>query len=245
MGRRIKVVNRIFTDAEHSFSLLKFYYNEVAQLLHQRATNYHDFTDRIEKEKRQRQQPFDKESWLKHYDVFSEYYPNIFRNSFIISAWALFESQSKMILDLVKEEHNLPLEWDDFTGGVPQRVRSFLSYSGIIIQDAPPSIVLSTPGFVPTEVFDEDRFVASELWNNLENCYRIRNCIAHHGGVISKMRYRKLISEYASTKGIMIQNVDRKELKISHEFNREVCDFMMKFFNKLSGAYYSTPLPED
>ena len=50
MGRKIKVVNRIFMDAEHSFSLMKFYYNEITELLHRRAADFHEFTDRLEKE---------------------------------------------------------------------------------------------------------------------------------------------------------------------------------------------------
>ena len=117
--------------------------------------------------------------------------------------------------------------------------------SGIFIHDDPPKIVLPPPDFVPTEVFDENRFIASELWHDLENCYRIRNCITHHGGIISRMRYQKHIGEYALTKKILVHSKNQKELKINHEFNREVCDIMMKFFRKLMGAYYSTPLPED
>ena len=72
MSRKIKVFNKMFMDAEHSFSLLKFYYNEITELLHRRATDFHKFTDNLEKEHRERKQPFDKESWLKYYDVFSD-----------------------------------------------------------------------------------------------------------------------------------------------------------------------------
>ena len=95
MGRKIKVFNRIFMDAEYSFSLLKFYYNEVTELLRQRAADFRKFTDKLETEHTERKRPFDKESWLKHYDVYSGYYPNVFSNSFIISACALFEFHIK------------------------------------------------------------------------------------------------------------------------------------------------------
>ena len=74
---------------------------------------------------------------------------------------------------------------------------------------------------------------------------KVRNCIAHHGGSISRMRYQKRISEYASERGILIDDNDQKELKLSHDFNKEVCDTMMKFFSKLQSAYYGTVLPED
>ena len=244
-GKKIKIHNRMFMDAEHSFSLLKFYYNEIIELLHRRAGDFHKFTDQLEKENRERQRPFDKAAWLKHYDVYSEYYPNIFSDSFIVSACAQFEFHIKKIIDLVKEEHGLPIEWDDIQGSVPIRAKRLFLLGGIIIKDEPPTIVLQPPDFVPTEVYNEDRFLAAELWLNLENCFRIRNCIAHHGGTVSKMRYQRRISEYASDRGILLSKNDQKELKISHDFNREVCDNMMKFFSKLMGAYYSTPLPDD
>ena len=244
-GKRIKIHNRIFIDAEHSFSLLKFYYNEVIDLLHRRAADFHKFTDQIEKDYIKRQHPFDKENWLQHYDVYSGYYPDIFSNSFIISACALFEFHIKKICDLVKEEHLVFLEWDDMKGSVLTRTKIFLWHGEIIIRDDPPTIVLPPPDFIPTEVFDDKRFIADELWQNMENCFRVRNCIAHHGGVISRMRYQRYISEYASEKGILIENNDPKELKISHDFNKEVCDTMMKFFSRLMGVYYSTPIPDD
>lgn len=243
-GRKIKIHNRMFMDAEHSFSLLRFYYDEITGLLHGRATDFRKFTDKLGKEHKEHKRSFDKESWLKHYDVYSEYYPNIFSNSFVISACALFEFHIKKICDLVKEEHKVPLEWDDMRGSVPTRTRSFLWHGGIIIRDDPPTIVLPSPDFVPTEVFNEKSFIADKLWQVIENYFRVRNCIAHHGGSISKMRYQRRISEYASDRGILIDNNNQKELKLSHDFNKEVCDIMMKFFSKLQGAYYSTPLPE-
>ena len=245
MRKKYKVLNSIFMDAEHSFSLLKYYYDEIINLLNQRAVDFHEFTNRLEKEYKERQRRFDKEFWLKHYDVFSTYYPETFSNSFIISACALFEFHIRKICDLVREEHHVPLEWDDMIGGVPERAKSFLLHGGIIIRDDPPTVVLPPPDFVPTEVSDEKRFVANELWQNLKNYYRIRNCIAHHGGAISRMRYQRGISKYASAKGILIESNNQKELKISHDFNKEVCDTMMNFFSRLMSAYYGTQLPAD
>jgi len=243
-GKRVKIHNMMFMHAEHSFSLLKFYYNEIIDLLERRTKDFHEFTDRLEKENQERQRPFDKESWLKHYDVYSGYYPNTFCNSFIISVCALFESQIKNICDLVKEEHKVPLEWDDMQGSVPTRTKNYLWNGGIVIYDDPPKVVLSPPNFIPTEVYDEDRFIADKMWQTLENYFRVRNCIAHHGGVISVMRYQKRITEYASERGLLVNENGKNELKLNHEFNREVCDNMMKFLSKLHSAYYSTPLPD-
>ena len=35
-----------------------------------------------------------------------------------------------------------------------------------------------------------------------------------------------------------------KSLSINEEYNKEVCNTMHQFFNKLCSAYYSAPLPE-
>ncbi|MFC2034902.1 hypothetical protein ACFLUJ_02140 [Chloroflexota bacterium] len=242
LGKRIKIHNRMFMDAEHSFSLLKFYYNEVIDLLHIRAADFHKFTDQVEKDYKKRQRSFDKENWLKHYDVFSGYYPNIFSNSFIISACALFEFHIRKICDLVKEEHKVPLEWDDMRGSVPVRAKSYLWHSGMMLKDDP---LCSFQHWYSRNMPGEKNVTVNELWRDVENYFRVRNCIAHHGGSISKMRNRKYVTRFASAKGIIIENNKQQELKLSHDFNREVCETMMKFFSRLQGAYYSLPLPED
>ena len=243
-GKRVKVVNRMFMDAEFSFSMLKFYYGEITNLLRIRAEDFRKSTDEIEEEHKRLQRPFDKEYWLKHYDVYSEFYPATFSNSFIISACALFESQIQKVCALVKEEHKVPLQWDDIKGSVPTKAKSYLWHGGVLLKDDAPTIILSPPDYVFTEVFNEKRIIAERLWLELENYFRVRNCIAHHGGSISRMRYQKRIREYASSKGILVDNNGQQELRLSHDFNNKVCDTMAMFFSKLMGAYYSTPLPE-
>lgn len=243
--KRIKVFNSIFMDAEYSFSMLNFYYGEINNLLHRRANDFHKHTDELEEEHKKLQRQFDKEYWLKHYDVYSEYYPHIFNNSFIISACSLFEYQVKNVYALVKKEHKLSREWDDMKkGSAPFKAKILLWHGGILLKDDPPTVVLSPPDFVPTEIHDEKRIIADKLWEELENYFRVRNCITHHNGVIQNLRYPKKVMAYASKKGILVDNGGNKALLLSQDFNREVCDTMMKFFSKLTGAYYGTPLPE-
>ena len=69
--------------------------------------------------------------------------------------------------------------------------------------------------------------------------------MTHHGGIISKMRYRKKITEYATNQGILEKTNGKDSLNLNNEFNRDVCENMMKFFSKLHTAYYNTPLPND
>ena len=237
----MKVVNRMFMDAEHSFSLLKFYYEHTATLFSKSSNDFHEFTERLEREHNERQQPFDKNYWLKHYDVYSKIYPHFFNNSFIISACAQFEFQIRMICTLVKEEHKVPLEWDDMKGNVPKRAKSFLWLGGILLSDDLPN---SFQHWFSVNMPGAKSMTVRELWKELDDYFRVRNCIAHHNGLIQRMRYPERTTSYASRRGILENTRGQPELLLSQEFNKEVCDTMMKFFSKVKGAYYSAPLPE-
>ena len=129
-------------------------------------------------------------------------------------------------------------------GSEPTRAKRYLWHGGILLKDDLPIITLQPPKFTPAELFDEKRIIAVVIWQEIENYFKIRNCIAHHNGLIQRMRYPHKLIKYASGKGILTGNKDQKELSLTQEFNKEVCDTMMKFFSKLSGAYYGTPLPE-
>lgn len=226
-------------DAEYSFSLLKFYYGEITELLSRRAKDFREYTDKQEEEHKRIQRPFDKEYVLKHYDVYSEYYPNIFRNSFITTACALFEFQIKKLCELIKEEHRIPLEWDDMKGSVPTRTKRFLGFAGILLKDDPPGsdqYVLSVGTYVKP-------MTIKQLWNELENYFLVRNCITHHNGLIQKMRNPERLTSYASKKRLIKEDGKQIELQLTQDFNKEVCETMMRFFSKLNSAYYSTPLP--
>jgi len=231
----------MFMDADHSISMLKFYHGEINNLLRERADHFIEYTNNLEQDYKKRQKSFDKEYWLKHYDVYSGYYPYIFINSFIISACSLFEFHIKKICGLAKEEHRIPLEWDDMKGNVPKRAKSFLWYGGIQLMDDPPG---SFQNWIFSNMPGQKRLSVKELWQELDNYFTIRNCIAHHNGVVDRMKYQKKIVKYASRKGLLDNSKDQKELSLTKDFNIEVCDSMRLFFQKLMSAYYSVPLPE-
>lgn len=226
-------------DAEYSFSMLKFYYGEITELLGRRAKDFREYTDKQEEEHKRIQREFDKERWLKHFDVYSEYYPNIFRNAFITTACAQYEFQIKKICDLIKEEHKIPLEWDVMIGSVPIKTKRFLVFAGINLQEDPPGSIqyllfAGTSGKPMT---------IKELWCEIENYFLVRNCITHHNGLIQKMRNPERLISYATKKGILKDDGKQTELQLTQDFNKEVCDNMMRFFSKLTSAYYSTSLP--
>jgi len=64
-------------------------------------------------------------------------------------------------------------------------------------------LLVDRSGDSPGRLFDENRLVADKLWQEIRNLFRVRICIAHHSGSISRMRHRKRFSEYASEKEIL------------------------------------------
>jgi hypothetical protein len=130
-------------------------------------------------------------------------------------------------------------------GPPPAKTKVYLKLAGVVLQDDPPRIELRPPDFTPTEVYEEDRTVISALWKDLAYYYRVRNCIVHDNGLVEKARGADKLKAYAAEKGILVERAGQPEIQLNQDFNVAVCDTMRKFFEKLMGAYYSAPLPED
>jgi hypothetical protein len=235
-----KTYNRIFTDSCYSFGSLKLYHGHILSLLRRSSSEFLEFGERLESELKQKQREFNKQGWLKQNKIYEEIYPGFFNNSFFISACALFEYQIKEICALVKEEHKVPLEWDDMVGSVPARAKRFLWFGGVMLKDDPPG---SFQHWISTVMPSDKNMTIKELWQALENYYMVRNCLTHHNGVIQKLRNPDKVKKYAIEKGILVDKAGHLELLITNDFINEVCDTMGNFFQKLTGAYYSTPLP--
>ncbi|MBA7673310.1 hypothetical protein ES703_81505 [subsurface metagenome] len=241
---RIKVYNRIFSEAMYSFHNLKLYYEHVVILLDQASERIKEAGRETEVGYKEKGREYDKEFWGKFHKVFEETYPSYFHNSFLISACSLFEHQAQKLCAFIQEEHKVPVGWDDMEGPVSVKTRRFLGYVGIALQDDPPKVELPPPDFKPTTVYDETRVVIRELWQELENYYRIRNCIVHHNGLVQKTRGAARIQEYATARDITVERDGQLEVQLNEGFNKGVCDTMGKFFGRLRGAYYSMPLPD-
>lgn len=234
----------MFMEAGFNFSSLKMYYDHMVVLLRQASERMREAGKRTEVEYKKKQREYDKEYWGKFHKVFEEVYPGYFHNSFLISACSLFEHQVKKLCALIQEEHKVPVEWDDMQGSAPVKTKRFLRFAGVALQDNPLRVVLPPPDFTPTTLYDENRTLISALWKELENYFRIRNCIAHDNSLVQKARGSARIQEYATEKGILVDKEGQLEVQLNEDFNKEVCDKMEKFFQKLMSAYYSTPLPE-
>lgn len=234
----------MFFKAGYSFSDLSMYYRHVVTQLHYYANGIKESGKEREEAEKGKGREFDKQHQEKFEAVFAEIWPGYFHNSFLTSACSQFEHEAKKLCAVIQEEHKMPVAWDDMSGPAPAKTKGYLKLAGITLRDDPPRVELRPPDFTPIEVYEKNRTVISALWKDLDYYYRVRNCIVHDNGLVEKARGADKLQAYATGKGILVERAGQLELQLSQDFNGTVCDTMRKFFEKLMGAYYSTPLPE-
>jgi hypothetical protein len=244
--KRIKVYNRIFTEACYCFINLMPYFGHMSGSLRRATEETQADRERLRLDAQKNDKAFDDRVWKDLQIIYGQLYPRFLNYSLLVSACSIFEYQLKRICELVRDEHKMPFSWDmsGSKASMLVKVRRYLKFAGVILTDDPPRIELQPPDFKPTEVFDENRVVIKVLWQSLNNYFMVRNNIVHDNGVIGEARNPEKLQHYATEKGIIEDNHGHAELSITPEFIREVCDTMEKFFWKVQGAYYSTPLPE-
>jgi len=243
--RRIKVHNMIFSYSGYSFSFLRMYYEHVVSLFNEWTKRAEEIRGRIRAEYREKGREYDTQQMKEFQKVFDLVYPGYFHNSFLVTACSLFEHEVKRVWRFIEEEHYVPVTWDDINGPVPVRMQQLLNLAGVSLKDDPPRIELPSPDFKPVEVYDRNRILVSTLWEDLKYYYRLRNCIVHNNGLVHKAKGSESITKYANEKGILVEKEGQLELKLNESFNIAVCNTMGTFFDKLMGAYYSTPLPKE
>lgn len=241
---KYKTFNNMFFEAACSFSDLSQYYRHVVTQLQYYADRIKASGRKIAEEHKERGREFDKQGQGKFERVFAEVWPGYFHNSFLTVACSQFENEAKKLCAIIQKEHKMPVSWDEMEGPAPIKTKSYLNLAGVVLKDDPPRIELALPDFRPTAVYDENRTIISTIWNELRYYYRVRNCIVHDNGLVEKARGSSTLRKYVTEKGILNEKEGRPEIQINEEFNVIVCDTMRKFFEKLMGAYYATPLPE-
>ncbi len=241
-----KVYNRVFTEAYYCYINLMPYYNHMTALLRKLSKESQDDREQARIDHQKKNKEFDERVWQDIQKVYAEIYPKFLNYSFLVSACSIFEYQLKRICDVVREEHKMPYSWDmdNSKDSWLIKIQRYLKEAKVILTDDLPRIELRPPDLKPTKVFDENRVIAKLLWQALSNYFMVRNCVVHNNGLINKARNPEKIRQYATEKGIILNNQGQLELLINDEFNRDVCNTMQKFFDKLRSAFYSACLSE-
>jgi len=242
--KRIKVHSMIFSDASMSFHNLRLYYEDVIALFDQSNKRSLEFRHKMRAEYKSKGREYDTDIMRDIHRFYDEICPNYFHNSFLITACSLFEHKTKEVWNFIQEEHQVPFGWHSFKKPVPERMRILLNFAGVKLRSDPPTIELRPPDFKPTKVYPENRTIISKLYKDLLYYFRVRNCLAHNNGLVLEARGSGSIRRYAQERGILAEQKGDLEIQLNKEFNLNVLDTMRKFFDRLHGVYYSTPLPD-
>ncbi len=165
-----------------SWETLKEYMSDIEDYL--RKTTEEFETDISEQKKNltpEQHNQFDVDhlwGYVYYYDEF----PYILRNSFLVSAYSLFEHNIGMICRNVKNEHKIPITWSDLMGNLLERAKKYFKLAGLdLLSDNP-------------------------TWEEIDKYAKIRHCIVHRNGLLKEdYRYYKEIIEYVKTKGLIKQ----------------------------------------
>lgn len=238
-----RVYNSIFWHVSSDFHNLKLCYEHVVGLMHRSSVERRQDEEQARAECKQRNIEFNERVWRSMDKIYDDVYPGFLHNAFLLSACALFEHQIKRTSAFVEQEHELPrgCRWDDVSGSVPTRAKTILGFAGVQLKDGPPWM---SSGPLATFMPGQRTIVAKLLWNALGNYFMVRNCIAHHHGLVERTRNPDRVMDYATKNGILANKEGQPQLLLTGEFNKGVCENMQEFFWLLHGAYYATPLPE-
>lgn len=220
--------------------MLQFIHTHITSTLLRSSDDFQEYLSQLEVERKENQSQSPRQSVQKYQKLYDDIYPGFFSNSFFISACALFEYQMKSICDLVMKEYEVPFTWDDMEGSPPLKTKRFLRFGGIVLKDNAPD---SFEHWFSTIMPDQINLPVKELWQELENYFMVRNCLAHHAGLVKKLRYPRRVREYAVERGVLLDKEGKLEIRLNQKFNIEVCKTMSNLIEKLTSAYYALPLP--
>jgi hypothetical protein len=142
---------------------------------------------------------------------YSERFPRILRNSFLVSAIALLEYEMNVVCTSLKKKQDIRINLSDLRGGTLERTRKYFENAGF-----------NLPFNNPT-------------WQEIKYYSKVRNCIVHTNGLINELQYkdRKELIPYLTRKGIISQDTIKQEIALTEQFCKEVVETIQAFFVEL------------
>ena len=195
---------------------LEEYLNTTEKYL-QRATN--DLETSLD-ERVKGLSPQEREEFYDSYGVdaywrYSERFPRILRNSFLVSAQSLLEYELNVFCEKIKKEQQIPVGWRDLNGDTLERAKLYFQLAKF-------------------RVSYDDR-----TWQEINRYSKIRNCIVHKNGLIEGFQGKKDLINYINKTGIISQDTIRQEIALTGEFCKEVIQTLRDFLDNIYKAYVS------
>lgn len=153
------------------------------------------------------------EFYIDQYWRYSERFPRILRNSFLISAHSLLEHEMAQICKRLKMERQIPLSWSDLKGDVFERFKRYCKLANLPL------------------------LYNDSTWQEINNYYMVRNCIVHQNGLVKNLQKDRDFVNYVTQKGIISDDAIEQEIALTEQFCREVIKTMEAFLYNVFNAY--------
>jgi len=146
---------------------------------------------------------------------YSERFPRILRNSFLVSAQSLLEYELDVFCEKIKKEQQIPINWRDLKGDTLERAKLYFQLAKF-------------------RVSYDDR-----TWQEINRYSEIRNCIVHKNGLIEGFQRNKDLINYINKNGIISQDTIKKEMALTEKFCKDVIQTLRDFLDNIYKAYVS------
>lgn len=143
---------------------------------------------------------------------YSERFPRILRNSFLVLAHSLLEKQIARLCSWLRKKREIPIGWADLRGDVLDRAKLYFKLAGLPIR------------------FDD------QTWREINYYTKVRNCIVHENGLIKRLQDDQDFTNYITRKGIISTDMIEQEIALTEQFCEEVIKTMSTLMGKLFEA---------
>jgi hypothetical protein len=148
---------------------------------------------------------------VEEYIFYDDEFSYILRNSFLVSAYSMFEDDINKICRKLKDTKQIPIKLSDLGVNLLEQAKKYCKLAG----------------------FDITKNLA---WQEIDYYRRVRNCIVHRNGLL---KVNKDLIEYVKKKClikervIIIDDTAEPEVGLTKLFCEEVIDTMQKFIDAL------------
>jgi len=148
---------------------------------------------------------------------YSERFPRILRNSFLVSAISLLEYEMNVVCERLKKNQDLRISLSDLKGDVLERTRKYCQNAGLELPDN------------------------NTTWQDIKHYYKVRNCIVHTNGLVMELQHkdRKELIPYLNSRRIISQDTIKQEIALTKQFCEEVIETIQTFLVELEKSINS------
>lgn len=154
----------------------------------------------------------------EEYSLYSEVFPRILRNSFLVTLHSFLESELAWICESLRRKKKIPISWSELHGSPPERAKVYISKLGGL------------------------DFPTGRSWRQINSYMTIRHCIVHRTGSVSGFSKEKELRDYCSKQAGISIDTDGN-LVLSKDFCLQAVSTLQEFFEELYDSYEGKQAP--